>query len=79
MHDLNGALYLKVSFLFPLLALLVYVADILTFATKYASPESQKFDLRTEVLNFRTLLKEYWPLDKSFTSIHSLVTKFFDS
>ena len=37
MHDLNGVLFLKVSFLFLLLALLVCGSAISSFATIYAS------------------------------------------
>ena len=37
-----------------------------------ASLKSHKLDLKIEVLNLIFLLTEYWPLDKSFTSIHFL-------
>ena len=37
MHDLNGALFLKVSFLFLVLALLPPVTIILPFTTIYAT------------------------------------------
>ena len=36
MHDLNGALFLKSSFLFLMLASLVPLTDIIPFATIYA-------------------------------------------
>ena len=51
-HDLNGALSLKVSFLLLLLALLVPVANIVVFATIYASLYSHKSDFISEVLKF---------------------------
>ena len=38
MHDLNGALFLKVTFSFHLLSSLVPVALILPFTTIYAFP-----------------------------------------
>ena len=56
MHDLNGALFLKVSFLFLLLALLVPVTLILLFTTKF---ESHKSDLSIGILNLILLLAEY--------------------
>ena len=37
MHDMNGELFLKVSFLFLLLALLVHVIPNLPFTAIYAS------------------------------------------
>ena len=37
MHDLNGALFLKINFLFLLLASLFPLTVILPFTTKYTS------------------------------------------
>ena len=69
--DLNdGALLLKVSFLFLVLTLLV------PFMKICVSLESHKSDLSIGVLNLPFLLTEYCPYDKSFTSIHFLVTNF---
>ena len=59
MHDLNGKLFLKVSFLFLLLASLLPLTLIPPFTTIYESIEYHKSDLRIEVLNLLFLLVEY--------------------
>ena len=59
MYDLNEALFLQVSFLFPPLAALVPVTLILPVTTIYASPYFQKSDLIIEVLYLIFLLSEY--------------------
>ena len=81
MLDLNEALFFKASFLF--IWLFIYLFDywlffiyliILLFTTTYTWLKSLKFDYSTVVLNLIFLLTEYWPPDKSFTSIYFLVT-----
>ena len=56
---------LKASFLFFLLAALVPVTLILLFTTIYEHYN-----------HMNLILAEYWPPDKSFTSIHYFVTNF---
>ena len=81
MLDLNEALFFKASFLF--IWLFIYLFDywllfiyliILLFTTIYTWLKSIKFDYSTGLLNLIFLLTEYWPPDKSFTSIYFLVT-----
>ena len=72
MHNLDGALFLSVSFLFLLLALSVPVTLNLPFTTIYTSLQSHKSDLNIGVLNLLFLLVEFCPPDKSFASIHFL-------
>ena len=67
MHDLNGALFLKISFLFLVLASLSPSTVTLPFTTIYSLIQSHKSDLNIEVLNLTFFLTEYWSLDKSFT------------
>ena len=74
-NDLNGALILKISCSFLLLAILVLLAFIPPFTTIYASLLLPKSYLSIEVLNLIFLLAEYLPLHKSFISIH-FVTNF---
>ena len=83
MLDLNEALFFKASFLF--IWLFIYLFDywllfiyliILLFTTIYTWLKSLKFDYSTGLLNLIFLLTEYWPPDKSFTSIYFLVTNF---
>ena len=76
MYDLNGELFLKISFLFLDLASLSPSTVILDFTAIYASLSSDKSDLNLEVLNLIFLLTEYYPLDKPFTSIHLFVRNF---
>ena len=65
MHDLNGALFLKIRFLF-----LVFSTSpqlfFLPFTIAYASLQSQKSDVNIDVLNVTFLLAEYWSLDELF-------------
>ena len=75
-HELNGALFLKVSFLSTLLTRLLPATLILLFTTIHASlyySQIDKSDLSIEVFNLIFLLTEYRPLDKSFTSTHFLL------
>ena len=65
MHDLNGALFLKISFLFLVLSTSSQLF-FLPFTIAYASLQSQKSDVNTDVLNLTFLLVEYWPLDELF-------------
>ena len=76
MDNLNGALFLKIFFLFLVFISLSPSIVILTFTKIYASLYSYKSDLNIEILNLTILLTEYFPLDKSFTSIHAFVTNF---
>ena len=59
MHDLNlnGALFLKISFFF--LSSLSPLTVIVSFKTIYASRQSYKADHNIEVLNLIFLLTEY--------------------
>ena len=54
----------------------MHVTVIVPFTTIYASLESHKSDLSTDVLNLNFLMAEYRPPDKSLTSIDFLVTNF---
>ena len=56
MIDLNGALFLKVSFMFLLLALSSTLTFISTFTTIYASLQLHKSDLIIGVLDLIFLL-----------------------
>ena len=56
MHDLNKALFLKISFLFLLLALLVPETIFLPFTTVYASFQLQKSDFSIGVFTLTFLL-----------------------
>ena len=76
MHDLNGALFLSQKSFCSISVFEVVLTFILPFTTKYMSLESHKSDPSIEVLNLIFLLTEYWPIDKSFTLTHSLVTNF---
>ena len=58
-HDLNGALFLKISYSFSMLALLSRLTAISPFATIYASLKSHKSDLNKEVLNLMFSLNEF--------------------
>ena len=57
-YDVNGALFLKASFLFILLPSLVPIIVIVSYAI-YVSLQSHKSDLSIEVLNLIFLLTEY--------------------
>ena len=59
MHDLNGALFLKVSFIFLLLASLVPLTLIVPVTAIYTLLLSHKSVLSTDVLNLKFLLTEY--------------------
>ena len=74
MHDLNGVLFLKVSFLFLLLSWATFLTLISLFTTICASLKSHKSCLSMGVLNLIFFLIEYWPRDESFTSVYFLVT-----
>ena len=58
MHGLNEKLFLQISFLFFLLALLVPVTLILPFKTTYATLKLHKPDLNFEILILIFLLTE---------------------
>ena len=49
---------------------------ILLFTKIHTWLKSLKFDYSLGLLNLIFLLTEYWPPDKSFTSIYFLVTNF---
>ena len=74
MHDLNGAILLNATFFSAL-------SFSFEAAAKRSFPLLQQYshhyshinnDSHIEVLNLIFLLAEYWPLDKSFISIHFL-------
>ena len=70
MHNQNERLFLEISFLF------VWVFKVLpsTVILLPKAIQSHKSDLNVRGLNITLLQTEYWPLDKSFTLIHFLVT-----
>ena len=71
MHDLDGA-----TFFFAFLFEAAAKKSAVPFTTIYALVQPQKSDFNIRFLNLIFLLKEYWLPDKSFTSIHFLVTNF---
>ena len=75
MHELNGALFLKVLFLFILLSLLVPLTVILSFIATYISQYSHKYDFKIDGLNVIYLFAGHWLLNNSpFQYIDSLST-----
>ena len=76
MHDLNGALFLKISFLFLVSASLTPSTVIVPFVAIHAALKKHKSGFNIQVSNLIFLLKEHWLLDKSFTLIHFFVKKF---